>query len=586
MKYLDNLIAWGDQLFRQDTMETINEATQLYVLAANILGERPPIIPQRGVVELKSFDELKDDLDAFSNALVALENELPAPDEAKAVARPDAPAPAAALGPTLYFCIPRNDKLLGYWDTVADRLFKIRHCLNIEGVERAAGALRAADRPRDARPRDGRRREHRRRAQCGFDRRSARLPIRRARRSCPRIVCRAEEPWRPASQRPREARRRGAGCPSRELGGRAVAGGPRRPQAPDQGRRDRRPGPRTDEGSRPGPRDLLRDPPVHEPAGERAHRRAEHRPYPQSIAQGMDVLAAGLAVIPIFDIGVSGAFSSPVAKVKIGGRDFANAVGFAKQALAMGSSIATFKATMASIMAGFDRRQDDWQYQADQARKEQKLIDKQIVGADLRRQIAEQELTNHELQIEQSQAIEAVLRDKYTNVELYDYMIGQLSQVFFQTYQLAYDTAKVAERALQHELGDPNATFVDFGYWDSLRKGLLAGERMSYDLQRMERSYVDLNKREYELTKHVSLAVTDPSALMRLRTTGECFVELPEALFDSRPPGPVPAPDKTVSVTIPCVAGPYTSINCTLTLLRNSVRTSSDPRARVRPDRR
>ena len=38
MKYLDNLIAWGDSLFRQDTMETVNEATQLYVLAANILG--------------------------------------------------------------------------------------------------------------------------------------------------------------------------------------------------------------------------------------------------------------------------------------------------------------------------------------------------------------------------------------------------------------------------------------------------------------------------------------------------------------------------------------------------------------------
>lgn len=40
MKYLDNLIAWGDHLFQQDTMESINEATQLYVLAANILGEQ------------------------------------------------------------------------------------------------------------------------------------------------------------------------------------------------------------------------------------------------------------------------------------------------------------------------------------------------------------------------------------------------------------------------------------------------------------------------------------------------------------------------------------------------------------------
>ena len=36
----------------------------------------------------------------------------------------------------LYFCIPANEKLLGYWDTVADRLYKIRHCMNIDGVVR------------------------------------------------------------------------------------------------------------------------------------------------------------------------------------------------------------------------------------------------------------------------------------------------------------------------------------------------------------------------------------------------------------------------------------------------------------------
>ncbi len=41
MAYLDNLIDWGDSLFRQDTMESINEATQVYVLAANLLGPRP-----------------------------------------------------------------------------------------------------------------------------------------------------------------------------------------------------------------------------------------------------------------------------------------------------------------------------------------------------------------------------------------------------------------------------------------------------------------------------------------------------------------------------------------------------------------
>ena len=41
MKYLDNLIAWGDFLFAQNTRESINEATQLYVLAQQILGDKP-----------------------------------------------------------------------------------------------------------------------------------------------------------------------------------------------------------------------------------------------------------------------------------------------------------------------------------------------------------------------------------------------------------------------------------------------------------------------------------------------------------------------------------------------------------------
>ncbi|MFD0635086.1 hypothetical protein ACFQ9X_29665 [Catenulispora yoronensis] len=38
MQFVDNLIDWGDSLFAQDTTESINEATMLYVLASEILG--------------------------------------------------------------------------------------------------------------------------------------------------------------------------------------------------------------------------------------------------------------------------------------------------------------------------------------------------------------------------------------------------------------------------------------------------------------------------------------------------------------------------------------------------------------------
>src|SRR5262245_19485016 len=77
MAYLDNLIAWGDTLFRQDTGEAINEATQLYVLAANILGPRPQLVPAKGSVKPQSYATLKDKLHESFSALVDLETSIP-----------------------------------------------------------------------------------------------------------------------------------------------------------------------------------------------------------------------------------------------------------------------------------------------------------------------------------------------------------------------------------------------------------------------------------------------------------------------------------------------------------------------------
>src|SRR5258706_6969738 len=137
MKYLDNLIAWGDNLFQQDTIESINEATQRYVLAANILGPRPQRIPPAGTVQVKTFAQLKAaGLDAMGNALVDLESQFPFNFASATSGDGSDSGPLFGIGRALYFCIPRNDKLLGYWDTVADRLFKIRHCMNIQGVAR------------------------------------------------------------------------------------------------------------------------------------------------------------------------------------------------------------------------------------------------------------------------------------------------------------------------------------------------------------------------------------------------------------------------------------------------------------------
>ena len=138
MSYLDNLIAWGDSLFREDTREAINEATQLYVLAAGILGPRPQEVPRQATTRPQTYAQLRADLDAFGNAARDAETDIPF-DLMPFPSGGTGGQPTTgigSLGVSLYFGVPRNDRLLGYWDTVADRLFKIRNSLNILGIFR------------------------------------------------------------------------------------------------------------------------------------------------------------------------------------------------------------------------------------------------------------------------------------------------------------------------------------------------------------------------------------------------------------------------------------------------------------------
>src|SRR6266568_4399630 len=132
--------AEAQRWFQQDTVESINEATQQYVLAANILGERPQQIPPLGTVGAKTFAQLKKGLGPIGDALVDLEGQFPfnlaAPNSRTSGSSAGDSSALFGIGRTLYFCIPRNDKLLGYWYTVANRLFKIRHCMNIAGIVR------------------------------------------------------------------------------------------------------------------------------------------------------------------------------------------------------------------------------------------------------------------------------------------------------------------------------------------------------------------------------------------------------------------------------------------------------------------
>jgi hypothetical protein len=90
----------------------------------------------------------------------------------------------------------------------------------------------------------------------------------------------------------------------------------------------------------------------------------------------------------------------------------------------------------------------------------------------------------------------------------------------------------------------------------------------------MEMAYHDNDSRELELTCHVSLRQLDPLALLTLKSTSTCTVTFSRWLYDQHCPGHDLRRIKSVPLSIPSVVGPYSSINCTLSLLRSSMRKS------------
>jgi hypothetical protein len=184
----------------------------------------------------------------------------------------------------------------------------------------------------------------------------------------------------------------------------------------------------------------------------------------------------------------------------------------------------------------------------------------------------QKELSNHKVQIQNTREVEEFLLNKFTGQELYQWMKEQLFAVYKQSYNMAYDMAKKAEKCYRYEIGSEIANFIQYGYWDNSKQGLLAGDKLSLALHQMERSHIEENKRELELNKSISIALVNPLALQELRATGKCTVTIPEELFDLDYQGHYFRRIKSVSLSIPCVAGPYTTVSCTLRLLKNTIR--------------
>jgi hypothetical protein len=222
--------------------------------------------------------------------------------------------------------------------------------------------------------------------------------------------------------------------------------------------------------------------------------------------------------------------------------------------------------------AGWARRLDEWVQQVEVLDIDIQQIERQILAAERHQNAALQELNNDQRQIEQLREVQNFLRDKFTSHELYLHLQKETAALHYKMYQLGWHVAEQAERAFNFERGNAARRFLPSEPWDNLHEGLLAGERLQLALRTMEKEYLDLNVREYELTKHFSLRLHFPLQFLQLKTTGVCEINVPEWMFDLDHPGQFMRRIKNVTLTIPCVTGPYTGVHCRLTLLSSSTR--------------
>jgi hypothetical protein len=240
----------------------------------------------------------------------------------------------------------------------------------------------------------------------------------------------------------------------------------------------------------------------------------------------------------------------------------------------------------------------EWSFESQDAADQAENIQLQIDAATTRRDLAQRDLDAFDRAAEQAQALDEFYRQRFTSEDLYGWLLTQVSSLYFQTYQLAYDQARRAEEACRSELGlyGGDARFVRAGQWDSLRGGLLAADQLRLDLMRLESSYNQQRGHRLEIVKRVSLdkrrSPNDPAPppLTTLLTEGVAFISIGEDVYDADYIDHYQRRMVTVDVGVtfaplpsgapPRPTGPP-ELHCTLTLTRDLVRTqpgrSADP---------
>jgi hypothetical protein len=235
-----------------------------------------------------------------------------------------------------------------------------------------------------------------------------------------------------------------------------------------------------------------------------------------------------------------------------------------------------YTASIVSTYANYERRAQDWAFQQELAQQDVAIGAQQITIANDHVEVAKQEKAIAKIQSTNAKDTMEFLNNKFTNVDLYEWMSDLLEDVYSFFLQRATAMARLAENQLGFERQETPLAYIQADYWNVPdeggitdaegpdRHGLTGSARLLHDIYQLDQYAFDTNRRKLQLVKVLSLARLAPVEFQRFRETGVLTFTTQMQMFDRDFPGHYLRLIKRVRTSVIALIPPTQGIHATL----------------------
>lgn len=188
-------------------------------------------------------------------------------------------------------------------------------------------------------------------------------------------------------------------------------------------------------------------------------------------------------------------------------------------------------ANIMEITESYRRRMEDWTFQRNIYDNEAKRLSAEIESLKNQLVMANKQIALADMEYAHAQAIYELQSTRFTSQALYNWLTGQLASLYNQLYDASLPLCLMAKEALIQELGSEHTeNLFTVPTWNDLYQGLLTGEMLLVELQRLENVWIEENNRGLEVVKTVSL-----DDIIQSGFTEESFVDLVKDAINGEP---------------------------------------------------